>query len=183
MRRRLRWPRRELAMGASSKWRLVPGILIAAALCVPAATAAGPASAATTCVPTMFIGVHGTGEETGVVGAELANLYNAVVAHTGLPEEGLSGWSDYNFITALEQGVNPGIILANLQLAISAGASDLATQLSQQAGQCPNEHFVIAGFSQGAGVVATYAEQHTDLASRISEITLWADPAYNGADQ
>lgn len=170
-------------MGASSKWRLVQGIVVTAALCWPAAAAAGPAVAATTCVPTMFVGVHGTGEETGVVGDELANLYNAVAPHTGLPEEGLGGWTDYNFKTALLNGVDPVVILVNLQAAISAGATDLANQLGQQAAQCPGEHFVIAGFSQGAGVVATYAEQHTDLASRISEITLWADPAFNGADQ
>ena len=37
-------------------------------------TMAQPAVAATTCVPTMLIGVHGTGEETGVIGSELSNL-------------------------------------------------------------------------------------------------------------
>ena len=69
-------------------------VACAAAACLATLTAPQAALASTSCVPTMLIGVHGTGEETGVIGNELASLYNGVVAHTGLPEQGLNGWSD-----------------------------------------------------------------------------------------
>lgn len=155
-------------------------------------TAAPPAVAASSCVPTMLIGVHGTGEETGVIGNELASLYNGVVGHTGLPEQGLSGWKDdSNLFVDVAAGVvaypaDGGLTLdaalGVLQAAVDAGATDLYNQVSSESSQCPNEHFVIAGFSQGAAVVGEFARNHPELAGRVSGVTLWADPDFNGND-
>ena len=101
------------------------GLITATATSAPPASAApvstSTASAATVCVPTMLIGVHGTGEETGVIGNELANLYGAVIDHTGLPEQGLSGWhDDSTLITDLLGGAATGKLgaaVAKLQTA------------------------------------------------------------------
>ena len=145
------------------------------------------ASAATACVPTMLIGVHGTGEETGVIGNELSYLYNQVEPNTGLPEQGLIGWhDDSDLLVELAESVSdPGLLpgtVARLQAAINAGAADLYNQVSSEARQCPNEHFVVAGFSQGASVVGEFARSHPELAGRVSGIILWADPDFPGND-
>jgi hypothetical protein len=168
----------------------------ATAACVAAGmvtfTGAQPALAATSCVPTALIGVHGTGEETGVIGNELASLYNGVVAHTGLPEQSLSGWHDDSnlFIDVAagvlaypaDGGATLDAALAVLQSAVDAGATDLYNQITSEASQCPGEHFVVAGFSQGAAVVGEFARNHPELAGRVSGVILWADPDFNGND-
>lgn len=166
----------------------VSAMAFAAALCLMGMTGAGPAAAATSCVPTMLIGVHGTGEETGVIGDELSKLYNGVVAHTGLPEQGLSGWTDdstfnTDLAAALLLGVNQlAAAVAKLQAAVDAGAADLYNQITAEASQCPGEHFIVAGFSQGAAVVGEFARNHPQLAGRVSGVILWADPEFNGDD-
>ena len=170
------------------KLKALASVLTCAAAAFSAATlsAAAPASAAT-CVPTQFIGVHGTGEETGIIGDELANLYNGIAAHTGMPEQGLSGWSDDSslLVDIVGNALNPPGLLAainKLQTAINAGATDLYNQVTSEASACPSEHFIIAGFSQGAAVVGTFARAHPDLAGKVSGIILWADPEFNGND-
>jgi uncharacterized protein with LGFP repeats len=167
-------------------------VACAAAACLATLIAAQPALASTSCVPTMLIGVHGTGEETGVIGNELANLYNGVVAHTGLPEQGLSGWQDDStLLTDVAAGVaaypvDGGLLLklalAKLQTAVDTGATDLYNQITNEALQCPGEHFVVAGFSQGAAVVGEFARKNPSLAGRVSGVILWADPNFNGDD-
>jgi hypothetical protein len=167
-------------------------VACAAGACLAAVTAPQAALAATSCLPTTLIGVHGTGEETGVIGNELASLYNGVAAHTGLPEQGVFGWQDDSALNSdLETGVAAAILgnqapmaaaLAKLQAAVEAGATDLYNQITSEAALCPGEHFVLAGFSQGAAVVAWLAMTHPALAGRVSGAILWADPGFNGND-
>ncbi|HUZ55519.1 MAG TPA: cutinase family protein [Streptosporangiaceae bacterium] len=40
-----------------------------------------------------------------------------------------------------------------LRTAVNAGATDLYDQVTSESSECPAEHFVIAGFSQGATVL------------------------------
>ena len=172
-------------------------VACAAAACLATLTAPQAALASTSCVPTMLIGVHGTGEETGVIGNELASLYNGVVAHTGLPEQGLNGWSDdSSLISDLVAGVavylvnqDPSVFTAavnKLQAAVNAGETDLYNQVTSEQSQCPGERFVIAGFSQGAMVVGQFARDHPSLSAGsggpVSGIIMWADPEFNGND-
>jgi hypothetical protein len=171
-------------------------VACAAAACLATFTAP-PALASTSCVPAMLIGVHGTGEETGVIGNELASLYNGVVAHTGLPEQGLNGWSDdSSLMSDLGAGVavylvnqDPSVFTAavnKLQAAVNAGETDLYNQVTSEESNCPGERFVIAGFSQGAMVVGQFARDHPSLSAGsggpVSGIIMWADPEFNGND-
>ncbi len=171
-------------------------VACAAAACLATLTAP-QAALASSCVPTMLIGVHGTGEETGVIGNELASLYNGVVAHTGLPEQGLNGWSDdSSLMSDLAAGVavwlvngDPSVFTAavnKLQAAVNAGEQDLYNQVTSEENNCPGERFVIAGFSQGAMVVGQFARDHPSLSAGsggpVSGIIMWADPEFNGND-
>lgn len=173
-------------------------LLAACAMAGGALTMTGvqPAAAAT-CVPTMLIGVHGTGEETGVIGNELATLYNGVVAHTGLPEQGLNGWSDdSSLMTDLAAAAAVWLVdgdvtafasaISKLQAAVNAGETDLYNQVTSEESSCPGERFVIAGFSQGAMVVDQFARDHPSLSANsggpVSGVVLWADPEFNGDD-
>ena len=170
----------------------VSAVTCAMALGAVAATAAQPAAATAPCVPTQLIGVHGTGEETGVIGNELASLYNGVVARTGLPEQGLQGWQDdSSLLVQLAAGIlliptlgtaALNVAVSNLQSAVNSGATDLYNQVTSEESQCPGEHFVIAGFSQGAMVVGQFARAHPELAGTVSGIIMWADPEFNGND-
>lgn len=172
-------------------------VACAAAACLATLTAPQAALASTSCVPTMLIGVHGTGEETGVIGNELASLYNGVVAHTGLPEQGLNGWSDdSSLMSDLAAGVavwlvnhDPSVFasaVSKLQAAVNAGETDLYNQVTSEESSCPGERFVIAGFSQGAMVVGQFARDHPSLSASsggpVSGIIMWADPEFNGND-
>jgi hypothetical protein len=165
----------------------VLAIACAAAAALVALAAPQAALASTSCVPTMLIGVHGTNEETGVIGNELSSLYNGVVLNTGLPEQGLSGWQDDStLINDLGTGLTSAPALLNaltkLVTAVNAGATDLYNQVTRESAQCPGEHFVLAGFSQGAMVVGEFARNHPELAGLVSGAILWADPEFNGDD-
>jgi hypothetical protein len=156
-------------------------------LTMSALQAAQPAAAASSCEPTMLIGVHGTGEETGVIGQELSALYNDVKGHTGLPEQGLTSWHDDSTLFAdLASGFAAGDIqpaMATLILAVDAGAKDLNTEVSTDEGNCPKEHFIIAGFSQGAMVVHQWMNQYVPNGdANVSGVILWADPTFDGSD-
>jgi Cutinase/Protein of unknown function (DUF2690)/LGFP repeat len=187
---------RKIVASAATGAFVAAGLITATATAAPPASAApvlastasaSTATAATACVPTMLIGVHGTGEEYGTIGNELSYLYQQVEPHTGLPEQGLNGWhDDSDLLIELAASVaNPLLLpgtVARLQAAINTGAADLYNQVNSEARQCPDEHFVIAGYSQGATVVGQFARSHPELAGRVSGIILWGDPEFNGDD-
>jgi Cutinase/LGFP repeat len=150
--------------------------------------AAQPAAADSPCPATVLIGVHGTNEETGVIGQELSALYNDVKGRTGLPEQGLTDWQDdqsliTDLIGALPQGqAQLDAVASKLQSALNAGVTDLYTQIEGERNSCPGEHFIVAGFSQGAMVVHEFAIDYPALAGVVSGIILWADPVFDGSD-
>jgi Cutinase/LGFP repeat/Protein of unknown function (DUF2690) len=164
------------------------GLVTASAL-----QAAPSATASASCPPYVFLGVHGTNEETDVIGATLAGLYIQVTAHTGLPKQGLTGWSDdtsllndmaAGFAEVHLDGDYSALRTAylNLEPKLTAGVTDLYTQISGEEAACNNQiHFILAGFSQGAMVVQEFAQQYSGMAGKqVSGIILYGDPLFDG---
>jgi hypothetical protein len=155
-------------------------------LTMSAMHAAQPAAAATSCPPFVLIGIHGTDEETDVIGATLQGLYIQVTANTGLPKQGLTGWSDDStLLSDLATGFATGNIqnaLNNLATAINSGVSLLGKQLASDEQSCPGQHFILAGFSQGAMVIHDWITQNPSVDNSVSGVILFADPLFDGND-
>jgi hypothetical protein len=148
--------------------------LAAVAALVLTTPAAGPAHAAppppSGCADVEVIAVRGTGESgsTGVLG-RLAEAVTAgtprTVATHGLPYPATSDW------------VNSA----------NAGISMLTQRLTQRAAACPNQRFVLLGYSQGAWVIGDAlagggggwpAPVSAQLGTKVAAIVLYGDPRY-----
>jgi cutinase len=79
--------------------------------------------------------------------SESANPYGAILGNTLVADfqQDVSGASVYevNYPASLSEPSS-----------VQAGNTDLVNQITAQAAACPNEKFVLAGYSQGANVVA-----------------------------
>ena len=146
----------------------------AAAALLLTALAGEPAHAdpppATGCADIEVIAVRGTNESspTGVLG-RLADAVTArtskTVATYGLPYPATSDW------------VN----------SVNAGKSLLTQRLTTQSAACPNQRFVLLGYSQGAWVVGDSlagggggwpAPVSAALGTKVAAIVLYGDPRY-----
>ncbi|MET8331754.1 cutinase family protein [Streptomyces sp. NPDC005181] len=70
---------------------------------------------------------------------------------------------------------------SNGQEEVINGAIALNNQLTERYRACPNEHFVLAGYSEGAWVIHLYLKNlGTRVLDRIAGVALLGDPQYRG---
>jgi hypothetical protein len=60
------------------------------------------------------------------------------------------------------------------------GASQLTTDMTKYASQCPNQMFIVGGYSQG-GIVLHRASLPLDIVKRVSAVTVFGDPVPNNS--
>jgi hypothetical protein len=157
-----------------SEVRRISLTLATAAALVLTTFAGGPANAAppppTGCADVEVIAVRGTGERApiGVLGL-LADAVTAstpkTVATYGLPYPATSDW------------VN----------SVNAGKSLLTQRLTERSAACPNQRFVLLGYSQGAWVVGDSlagggggwpAPISAQLGTKVAAVVFYGDPRY-----
>jgi cutinase len=154
--------------------RLAAGI--AASLLLTAATAAVPSAHAQTayaqngCAAVDIVVARGTGE-SGYLGAQVGDPLYAQLRQT-LSVSSTAYRVNYPATLAVS---SPG-----------AGVRNLVAHLSEQAAACPNQRFVVVGYSQGAFVVQDALGAGIRLpgtttvaarpASRIAAVLLFGDP-------
>ncbi|CAG7848946.1 SubName: Full=Uncharacterized protein {ECO:0000313/EMBL:CCA71965.1} [Serendipita indica DSM 11827] len=68
--------------------------------------------------------------------------------------------------------------IAEYVVTVAAGAAITTTYLSAQAARCPNQRFVLSGYSKGALVVHSMTLS-SSLKSKIAAILVFGDPARN----
>ncbi|KAJ3035985.1 hypothetical protein HDV00_003279 [Rhizophlyctis rosea] len=61
----------------------------------------------------------------------------------------------------------------------ATGATDIVNRINSQSSKCPNQKFVLAGYSQGAMVVVQAMNKLTDQADKIPAVIMFGDPYYN----
>ena len=151
---------------------------------VPAVTSSiAPASAATCIYPSvMFLGVRGSGETASDGnGTGLGNtVYDTWLKFSQqVPSAGMRA-IDYPAI-----GVNfwdPSAYAVNYVNSVAAGKSALVSYLTLINTSCPSTTFVLAGYSQGAQVVADVLQQMGGTAAaKIVGVALFGDPRFRGS--
>jgi len=97
-----------------------------------------PAASAATCSDLDFVDARGTGEP-GTLGLIVGDpLYSALKSH-------ISGKTISSYAVDYPASVDPN--------SASQGNADLVQHVKDQAAACPNQKFILGGYSQGANVV------------------------------
>ncbi|RMI32181.1 cutinase family protein [Nocardia stercoris] len=143
----------------SVTWRIA-GMVAAALLLAGPSAPAVPAHADPDCAPVQLVYARGT-TEPGDLGAAVGDLLYRDLQAT-LPMD----------IDAYQVRYPANLLDPN---SVGDGRTDLAAHLAEQSALCPQQQFILAGYSQGAVVVQT-ALLLPDLAGRISLILLFGDP-------
>jgi hypothetical protein len=152
---------------------MAAGIVVAALILVTPGIP--PASAATTCPTVFFMGARGSGEPAG---------FGAVISHVDTQFKAQIGTAATVEDFAIPY---PAIAITLPQLggypsSVQAGADSAVSFIQQMNGICPKSVFVLAGWSQGADVVASTMYQvagFPDLEARVVGATLFGDPQFN----
>ncbi|WP_024804645.1 cutinase family protein [Nocardia sp. BMG51109] len=155
----------------SGKWRtawVFAALLMVIGVLYPAAPAQ-----AQWCAEVDVVVARGTGEP-GYLGTEVGDpLFGALLDRSPV---GLSGYP-----------VNYPADLTDV-FSVGKGSADLVAHLANQAAACPDQRFVLAGYSQGAAVVHTAlgtgitqgipgaVRMDGDLGGRVSSVLLFGDP-------
>ncbi|MCK2218372.1 cutinase family protein [Actinomadura sp. ATCC 31491] len=175
--------------------RIVPRTLSAALLLLgllPAAPAAArPSAAAGACPQVHFFGLRGSGESRQTMGPSVADTFNRFrnklvgkKVTVGVPEP-----IEYSAVALLKKDGWPSVPgWLKLPGSMAEGAAMLRHQLEVQVRKCPEQEFVIAGYSQGAGAVRLALAKMTlkdppAFRKNIKAILLYADPFYNPEDR
>ena len=130
----------------------------------------------------VFIGVRGSGENSGfgaTIGAVKGRLQRTAPEFTGFEAV------DYVAVDVL----NPGN-WTMYDASYKQGVEQLTNTLYLKRYQCVNNIYVIAGYSQGADVVAgtlnslwkSDQEEDRDIVAHIHAVALLGDPRYNSKD-
>jgi pimeloyl-ACP methyl ester carboxylesterase len=168
---------------------LVLATICVAAVCV-AGLAAHPSLAAAAsgdeCVDVHYVAVRGSGEEGGRTGHTARDIYRSA-KDTAPPETTtkLSG-IDYAAVGVDFWGVAKELASGHwrYQSSKSGGARNLAAVIDQRTDACPDEHWVLLGYSQGAHVIEDAISTRTgaltqDQRDRLRAIVLIASPRFN----
>ncbi|KAJ1306231.1 hypothetical protein OPQ81_010937 [Rhizoctonia solani] len=136
-----------------SKYLVAPLILAASALGAPAEL-----KARQSCSALQLVHLSGTTEiGLGIVGTPLA----AALASSGITTKSIT------YDTTAEYVVT-----------VAAGAAITRTYLAAQAIACPNQRFILSGYSKGALVVHELSLS-SSLKSKVASILVFGDPARN----
>lgn len=135
------------------------------------------ANANASCAAIQFIGVRGSGEPAGfggTVGAALTAFKNDETASVG------------SYAVVYPATHIPIITDATpLQFAqsVNAGVSALMSHLNSESAECPNQKFVVSGYSQGALVVdIALAQEPSSILSRVKGTVLFGDPFFDSSE-
>lgn len=173
--------------------------LSAAALPVAGAEPAGPALSwrpggptpssqpGAPCADLLFVGARGSGEEPpygGTVERTRQALTDAAAGGTGREVVAREVWLDFPAVdphTLAEVGLDRLLLDAELPTtgylrSVDIGVQQLDQVLDDSATRCPDERWVLAGFSQGAQVLTTSLSRRTDE-WRLAGVVLVGDPA------
>jgi Cutinase len=125
----------------------------------PSAPAAGPAA----CTAYAFLAARGTGEPQGNEALVLKPVFDKVAA-------GVPGGSNYNVVYPATSDFANGP---------RQGAADINRFLAAQVQACPNQKFVLSGYSQGAMAVAqATASMPAATRAKVAAIVVFGDPYY-----
>lgn len=156
--------------------------LLVAAMTVPAVVgvAAPPASAAK-CTKVLVVGVRGSGEQPGfgrTVSLAVDKFRKTFGSETGSEKQVEKVALDYpaTEVSSVGTVINPLRFFASAR----QGIDKLERLLDKRATECPDQGFVLVGFSQGALVVnralVRLGEQKSNVLKRVVAVGLIADP-------
>ena len=165
-------------------------VLAGTVLCggqLSAATPLSPGGAASGCAKVAFYGVRGSGDPNGnkePMGPTITALATALQADLTAAVKVVTVPDAYPAVSvtdAIAHGYPGGI---NYLTSRADGIKDLGAALERQAAACPLTWTVLAGYSQGADVVATYLAGKVPAAvlGRIAGVGLLGDPRFNPKD-
>lgn len=180
-------PRRLTSIVLVSVVVLAAGVLGGGQLSLAGQLSAG--RAASGCAKVAFYGVRGSAERQdnkypmGVVATDLAAALQADLAGTVKVVIVPDVYPAVSVLDAIDDGFTSGGV--NYPASRADGIKDLGAALAHQAAVCPSTWTVLAGYSQGADVVATYlaAKVPAGVTSRIAGVALLGDPRFNPADE
>ncbi|KAJ3036226.1 hypothetical protein HDV00_002981 [Rhizophlyctis rosea] len=107
---------------------------------------------------------------------------------TGEPQSGSLGMAP--IFSAIQSAISPYTqSIYNVVYPASAdffsspaiGASDLQSHIQSQITKCPNQKFVLAGYSQGAMVIVQGMNKITSLADKVVACILFGDPYFDSS--
>ena len=168
--------------------RLLRALTIAATLAVAVLCMRGTADAASPapCSDVLVLGARGSGQEASGttadggsgMGPQVFGVHQRLVAD--LPGVSVTGVAVYYPARGVEAiALDPGAYFSGLE----EGVRSVRGTLRRQAAACPDQRFVLAGYSQGAMVmhravqdlIASPTARSQDLRSRIDGVILIAD--------
>ncbi len=141
------------------------------------ATPPQPSSLASSqaCADILFVGARGSGQPTTQgegYGAEIAAIRDGVVASLGSWLSMRQVWLEYTAAPVTDISSDPFGYLAS----INDGISKLTVVLQDSRVNCPDEQWVIGGYSQGSLVVRDTAYDVRSFGARLDQVILLADP-------
>ncbi|WP_433602738.1 cutinase family protein [Nocardia sp. CA-135953] len=155
------------------KWRLAPVFAVLLLVATAGVVTSIGAQARADCAAVDVVVARGTGEP-GWLGSVVGDpLYDTLLR--ALPESSSAFWVDY-----------PADLLDPTSL--SAGTQDMTDHVIRQSRMCPDQRFILVGYSQGAavvhGVVGTgmvtalpgVSVLPGDLEWKVSAVLLFGDP-------
>ena len=150
---------------------IVIGVVLAA--CGPTGTVVdgGVWTEGETCPHVFFVGARGTDQDPGI-GPQMEDLYSQFLGLLRPVEDIEVG------IVALDYPAARGDFgdSAAYEASVLAGRHELSLALDRFASECPSARIVVAGFSQGAHVVAI-----SDLGA-VAAVVLLASPVFDPTD-
>ncbi|MGR6320792.1 cutinase family protein [Micromonospora soli] len=159
-----------------------------------------PAAADTNCGRALFIGARGSGESgsdndglgipvTATRDSLLAYAQRTTLSASDIHFESVPA-TQYPAISIpgaiLENGGLPSAFWAAYEGSVSDGSNWLTLRLLNRARSCPNERFVLVGYSQGAQVVTDALitlQSVPSITKRIAGVVLFGSPVFSPNDQ
>ena len=166
-------------------------VLLAIALSV-VVRAEAVVAASRSCATFEFIGVAGSGElEDGTLarkslwmGNTVKGLYNKVLArYKGSKTSFTSYGVRYAAIPVDLDPTHVDVYLRGYAQSVQQGVTNLRAEMLAAAAACPEQQFILAGYSQGADVAKrTFDAVDLELQGRVRAMLLFGDPRFNPAN-
>jgi hypothetical protein len=165
---------------------------VALVLVCGAAPAMAPSAAAApgTCEDFFVVGARGSGEaqdERGGFGIAIepfvTDLRAALAGAAAVGAEAVTypALSIPDLLSIGGTGGDPGAATESYDASVAQGGVAGADILDRQAAACPDQKFVLAGYSQGADVIGNVIGRRPGLYGRIAAVALFGDPRFDPA--
>jgi hypothetical protein len=134
-------------------------------------------SGAINCSNVVFIGARGSGEQYLTSSFGMGRTVKAVYDNVAAQVPGLQAWGViYDAIPAVSIPDFP----SDVQKSVEIGRETTNAFMSRQLAACPNQKFLLVGYSQGAMVVADVINGlNANTASHVVGVGMLGDPLFN----